>query len=67
LLSLLLANIHRRASQTRVTVLCNKKLRLHNGSQSQRARSVKIGLRQQSREVNLFFSIHEKNRELVNM
>jgi hypothetical protein len=47
--------------------LCDKKLRLHNGSQSQRARSMKISLQQQSREVNLIFTIHEKNRELVNM
>jgi len=28
---------------------------------------MKISLQQQSREVNLIFTIHEKNRELVNM
>jgi len=63
----LLANICRRASQTRVTVLCSKELRLHNGSQSQRARSVKISLQQRDRGLNFIFTIHEKNRALVNL
>src|ERR1700758_87325 len=54
----LLANICRRASQTRVTVSCSKELRLHDGSQSQRARSVKISLRQRDRGLNFIFTIH---------
>src|SRR6266446_5945140 len=63
----LLANIDRQISQTRVTISCDNKLSVHEGSQSQRARSVKINLRQRDRGLNFFFTIHEKNRALVNL
>jgi hypothetical protein len=50
-----------------MTVSCTKKLRLHNGSQSQRPRSTKIPVPRRDREVNFIFTIHEKKRALVNM